>query len=314
MIQVNTKKIERKTLIDKAVKGLFMAIAIMCAMIIVMITIFIIIKGLSPFIKKYNINGSYYRVSVSKFIFNNTWFRGPNIYGVGFIVLNTFYVTILSLLIAVPISVLTALFISKIAPRKISIILNAVIELLASIPSVIYGLFGVGVITRMVDGLANVFGLQTAGGQSTLSAVLVLAIMIIPTITMVSITSIKAVKNDLINGSLALGVSKMQTNFKVVLVSAKSGIFSGIILGVGRALGEATAVSMVCGNAISGPNFSLFGTTRILTSTMLLGLHESSGLDYDIRFSVGVVLILIILITNLGLNMLKNRIGNANGK
>ena len=138
--------------------------------------------------------------------------------------------------------------------------------------------------------------------------------MIIPTITMVSVTAINAVKQDQVNGALALGASVTQANFKVVLTGAKSGIFSGIILGVGRALGEATAVSMVIGNAGSGPNFNLFATSRTLTSTMLLGIHETSGLDYDIRFSVGVILIVFILLTNILLNLVKNRMGNNHAK
>ena len=141
-----------------------------------------------------------------------------------------------------------------------------------------------------------------------LAAALVLAIMIIPTITLLSITAIKAVRDDQINASLALGASPTQTNFKIVLRAAKSGIFSGIILGVGRALGEATAVSMVAGNAGSGPNFNPFGLTRTLTSTMLMGIKETTGLDYDIRFSVGLVLIVIILLSNALLNFAKKKV------
>jgi phosphate transport system permease protein len=144
-----------------------------------------------------------------------------------------------------------------------------------------------------------------------MSTVLVLAIMILPTITMLSVTSINAVNKNIIHGSLALGASPTQTNFKVVLTSAKSGIFSGIILGVGRALGEATAISMVIGNRGNGPTFNLFDTSRTLTSTMLMGLKETTGLDYDIRFSVGIVLIIIILLTNLILNIIKSRIGRV---
>jgi phosphate transport system permease protein len=151
--------------------------------------------------------------------------------------------------------------------------------------------------------------MQTAGGISTLSTVLVLAIMIMPTRTLLSITAIKAVQKDVEQNSLALGATKMQTLFKITLVDAKSGIFAGIILGVGRALGEATAVSMVAGNAGTGPSFNIFNTTRTLTSTMLLGLKETTGLDYDIRFSVGVILIVLIIVTNLLLNFAKRKIG-----
>ncbi len=314
IINANLSKIKRKTITDKIIKFIFMIVAIICALVIVFITGFVLIKGLTPFIKEYEIDGKLYYVNFLKFITGTTWKTGNNNYGVGYIIINTLIVTLIALVIAVVISILSALFISKIAPKKIGMILNYVIELLSSIPSVIYGLFGVGIITTFVKNLSSLIGFQSAGGQSVLSASIVLAIMIIPTITMLSVTAINAVDSSLINGSLALGASKTQTNFKVVLASAKSGIFSGIILGVGRALGEATAVSLVCGNAGSGPTFNPFDITKTLTSAMLQGIHETTGLDYDIRFSVGVVLIAIILLTNLALNGIKNRIGKAYGK
>ncbi len=302
------KRTARKTVTDKIVKGIFLAITLICASIIVFIVFFICLKGMTPFFKKYTIDGQGYRVSFFKFIFGTTWNSAPNVYSVGFIIINTLYVVILATLIAVPISVLTALFVAKIAPKKIGSIISSAVELLASIPSIIYGLFGVGVITALVKNVANVFGYQTYGGISTISTVLVLAIMIMPTITMISITSIKAVKQEQVNGSLALGASMTQTNFKIVLRGAKSGIFSGIILGVGRAIGEATAISMVAGNKFTGPTLNLFDITRTLTSTMMTGFGESQGLGYDIRFSVGVVLIAVIICTNIGLNFVKRRL------
>lgn len=306
---INEKQIRKKIIMDKIVKNIFMFITLLCASVILLIILFIAIKGISPFIKDYIINDQKYRVNFYRFISGDTWFVAPNIYGIGFIILNTLYVVFLSLIFAIPSSVLTSLFITKIAKKRLSYILIVIIELLASIPSIVYGVFGIGIITKLVKGLSNLFNYQSAGGISTLTTSLVLAIMIMPTITMLSITSIKAVKQDIENGSLALGATKTQTNFKVVLISAKSGIFAGIILGVGRALGEATAVSMVAGNAGSGPTFNLFATTRTLTSTMLMGLKETTGLDYDIRFSVGIILIFVILITNVILNFIKRKIG-----
>ena len=246
-------------------------------LVIIFIVLFILIKGLTPFIKSYHINGAFYKVDFIKFIFGSRWFKNPNIYGIGFIIVNTIYVTIISLLMAIPISILTALFIAKIAPKKISTILSYIIELLSSIPSVIYGMFGMGVVTKIVKALSNFFGYQSAGGLSVLTVAIVLAIMIIPTITMIAVSSIQAVKKAYIEGSLALGASITQTNFKIVLSSAKNGIFSGVILGIGRALGEATAVSMVAGNPSSGPNFHPFEATKTLTSTMLQGLTEAEG-------------------------------------
>lgn len=302
-------KMRKKTRNDKIVSKAFLILALISASFIVIIVLFILIRGMTPFFKKYEVNGEYHSVSFWRFLFGNEWFVSPNVYGVGFVIINTFYVTILSLILAVPMSILTALFIDRIAPKVLAKILSTSVELLASIPSVIYGVFGMGIITSMVKGIANVFNIQTAGGSSILSMVIVLALMIYPTITTVSVTAIHAVKKNMVEGSLALGASKTQTNFKVVLTSAKSGIFAGVILGVGRALGEATAVSMVCTTAGSGPNFNIFKNTRTLTTTILNGIHETQGMDYDIRFSVGIILIVVILITNLLLNLIKKRIG-----
>ncbi len=284
----------KKSIMDKIWRYFFLTVTLICSSVIIFIVLFILIKGLTPFIKSYHINGAFYKVDF--------------IYGIGFIIVNTIYVTIISLLMAIPISILTALFIAKIAPKKISTILSYIIELLSSIPSVIYGMFGMGVVTKIVKALSNFFGYQSAGGLSVLTVAIVLAIMIIPTITMISVSSIQAVKKAYIEGSLALGASITQTNFKIVLSSAKNGIFSGVILGIGRALGEATAVSMVAGNPSSGPNFHPFEATKTLTSTMLQGLTEAEGLEYDIRFSVGIVLIMLILGSNLLLNLIKRRI------
>lgn len=307
------KRIEHKTMIDKIVKYAFLSICVFCSLCVVFIALFIFIKGITPFFKKYETSVGLKSVNFFKFIFGGTWFKSPNIYGAGYIVINTLIVVILSLLISVPLSVLTALFVVRIAPKKLSMILSIVIELLSGIPSIIYGLFGLGVLTKLVEGLGSIFGIQTAGGISLLATVLVLSIMILPTITTIAITSISSVNNSLILGSLALGASPTQTNFKVVLIGAKSGIFSGIILGIGRALGEATAITMVCGNSGSGISLNPFDITRTLTSTMLQGIHESSGMDYDIRFSIGLLLIVIIIVTNLSLNLIKNRIGNNDG-
>ena len=302
--------LKRKTRTDIFFKGFFMSVCILCSAIIVVIIAFIVIKGVQPFFKEYIVNNQIYRLSFSEFLFGYRWNFAPNHFGAGFIILNTIYITILALFIAVPISILSSLFIVRIAPKKIGACLQLVIELLASVPSIIYGLFGQAYLTRIVMKISEIFNIQTLGGQSVFTASLVLGMMIFPTITMVSITSIQAVNNNLILGSLALGASKTQTNFKVVLKGAKNGIFSGIILGVGRALGEATAVSKVCGNAQVGPTFSLFDTTSTITTTILSGFNEASGMSYDIKFSLGIVLIIIIVSTNIVLNLEKKKVGN----
>lgn len=310
-LKVNNKK----EFIDLLIRGLFLFTTILSASFIIIIVVFIAREGIKPFVTN---NDGLGRVDLIRFLTGTVWLRGTafqsNLYSVGFIIINTLYISLLALLISMPIGVLTALFIAKIAPKKIASVLRTVVELLAAIPSIVYGLFGSGVILVFVYNLSDLFGVQSKGGNSVLATVLVLSLMILPTITALSEVAIRSVGKDIEHGSLALGATKTQTHFKVVLTSAKSGIFSAAILGIGRALGEATAVSLVAGNARSGPTLSFFETTSTLTSTMLQGLKETIGLDYDIRFSVGIVLMVVILITNALLNFAKRKIGNVDVK
>lgn len=306
LVNTNKKRVKHLKIVDKFVSSFLLLPTILSASFVLLIILFITERGVSPFIAN---NTTSEVVNLWRFLSGLTWYQPPLIYGVFFVVINTLYVVFLSGLIAIPISVLTALFIAKMTPKPISKFFQTIIELLASVPSIVFGVFGLGVVTKIVIWFASIFGRQTAGGISTMSTVIVLAMMILPTITLLSITAINSVNTELEKNSLALGASRMQTYFKVTLVSAKSGIFAGIILGIGRALGEATAVSMVAGNSGSGPSFDLFSTTRTLTSTMLLGLKETTGIDYDIRFSVGIILIILIIVTNLLLNYLKKKVG-----
>jgi phosphate transport system permease protein len=309
------KKFQKNSLVDITVQQILKFLAILSGSFIFIIAGVIVAKGLTPFITNNNGLGS---VPVLPFLFGDTWLIGPtfqsNLYSVGFIIISTIYVVFLSLLVSFPIGVLTALFIAKIAPKKLAETLRTVVEILASIPSIIYGLFGAGFILRIVYDFSAILGYQSKGGNSVLSAVIILALMTIPTITTISEVSIRSVDKTLIHGSLALGASPTQTNFKVVLSAAKSGIFTSAILGVGRALGEATAVSLVAGSRRSGLSFDLLDTTSTLTTTMLEGMKDSAGLDYDIRFSVGIVLMVVILFTNLTLNTIKRKVGNIDVK
>lgn len=298
----NRKKMQKDTIM----KSIFRIAAILSGGAIAVIVVFVFMRGVQPFLPGYA-NG---QVNILDFLFGTTWRQDQGIYGVGFIVINTLLTSFGALIISFPLSVLTALFIVKIAPKWLASIMTTIVELLASIPSVVYGVFAAGVITTMVMNLAASIGVSTAGGNSFLSVILLLAIMIFPTITSLSITAISSVDQALEEGSLALGATRTQTNFKVVLIAAKSGIFAGAILGIGRAFGEATAVAMVAGNKMFGPTFDLFDITRTLTSTMLSGLKETTGLDYDIRFSVGLVLMVVILISNFLLNLMKKKVGN----
>lgn len=303
---VNKKLSKRNKLIDSIYRWFFMAMAILASSFIVLLVLFVFTKGISPFLSGYE----YGQVNFFDFLFGMTYRQDKGIYGVGFIVINTLISAFAALIISFPISVLTALFIVKIAPKKLSGFMQSVVELLASIPSIVYGVFAGGVITSIVKDLALLFGVSTAGGSSLLAVIILLAIMIFPTITSLSISSIRAVDKDLEQASLALGATRTQTNFKIVLIAAKSGIFAGAILGIGRAFGEATAVAMVAGNKMFGPTFNPFDITRTLTTTMLAGLKETTGLDYDIRFSVGLVLMVVIFASNYILNYVKRKVGN----
>lgn len=299
---------------DHLVRLFLFLLAAISASAVLFIIGFILVKGVSPFFKTYEYNGESYRISFFEFLTGLQWEPSPTSFGAGYIILNTIYIALLTILLTAPISIMTALVIVKMSPKPIGFFLNSVTELLASVPSVIFGMFGKSTITVWVKNLSNLFGYQSAGGLSVLSTVLVLTMMSIPTVTMLSITAIKSVNKNLELGSLALGASKSQTNFKVVLSASKSGIFAGLILGISRALGEATAVTMVCGISNSGPNFNLFDTTTTLTSTMLTGLGEASGAKYDIKFSLGILLIFIIILSNLSLNALNNRLTRGKRK
>lgn len=305
----------KKELVDRIVRTLFMIATIISASFIVVIIVFVAREGIKPFITD---NDGLGAVNIWKFLTGTTWLTGTsfqsNLYSVGFLIVNTLYIALLALLVSVPIGVLTALFIAKIAPKKLSEFLRTVVELLAAIPSIVYGLVGSGIILKFVYEFAKIFGVQSGGGNSVLAVVLVLSMMILPTITALSEVAIRSVRSDIEEGSLALGATRTQTNFKVVLSSAKSGIFASAILGIGRALGEATAVSLVAGNATDGPSLAFFQITSTLTSTMLNGLKETTGLDFDIRFTVGIVLMVVILITNFLLNAIKRKVGNVDVK
>jgi len=292
----------KKIKIDKISHLIFLLLGILSASTIVLIIFFIVVKGLKPFVFHYQGEKN---VNFFKFLVSTTYYAKS--YGVMGLVINTIFVTFLSLLIAMPISIFSALFIVRTKIQALGKILKAMVEMLSAIPSVIYGLFGMGVINPFVRNLAWAFNLQSAGGASVLSTVIVLAMMIIPTITLLSLTAMEAVPNKLVLASYALGASNEQTNYNIIIRGAKRGIIAGGIIGVGRALGEATAVSMVSGGSTK-ISIGLFNTTETLTSAMLSGIYESSGINYDIRFSVGLVLIVLILISNVLLNLVKRKL------
>ena len=302
------KEVRNKQIINVVVKTILLLATLISASIIILIVVQIAGRGLRPLFQYYEVQqgNEIIKMKLNFFTFiSGTTYTAP-LYQIGFIIINTLFIVLLAVLIATPISILTSIFVVKIAPKFVSTGLTTIVEMLAAVPSIIFGMFGSGFISKIVQSIARLFG-REIGLNSLLTTIIVLVIMILPTITMMSITAVKSVKPEIEEGSLALGVTPMQTYFKVTLKKAKSGIFAGVILAIGRALGEATAVSLVSGNTGKGPNFDLFGPTRTLTSTILSGLKETSGFDYDVRFTIGLVLIVIILVTNIILNKVKKR-------
>jgi phosphate transport system permease protein len=309
-----TSKTSNKTSLsqtDTIVTNALMVLALIASSFIIMIAVFITAQGILPLITNNRGLGS---VNLWHFLTDTVWLRGDyfvsTVYGAGFLIVNTLYIALLTVLLSFPVGVLTALFIARIAPRPIAAAMRTIIELLASVPSIVFGLVGVGLFLPLIYNLARSLGFNSAGGYSVLGTVFVLALMSIPTITAVAEVSIRQVDESLAQAALALGATPTQANFKIVLLAAKSGIFSGVILAVGRSLGEATAVALVSGNARSGPSFGLFQTTATITSTLLQGLKETVGIDYDIRFTLGILLMIVILLTNAALNFVKRKVGN----
>lgn len=308
-----TSKTSNKTSLsqtDTIVTNALMVLALIASSFIIMIAVFITAQGILPLISNNRGLGS---VNLWHFLTDTVWLRGDyfvsTVYGAGFLIVNTLYIALLTVLLSFPVGVLTALFIARIAPRPIAAAMRTIIELLASVPSIVFGLVGVGLFLPLIYNLARSLGFNSAGGYSVLGTVFVLALMSIPTITAVAEVSIRQVDESLAQAALALGATPTQANFKIVLLAAKSGIFSGVILAVGRSLGEATAVALVSGNARSGPSFGLFQTTATITSTLLQGLKETVGIDYDIRFTLGILLMIVILLTNAALNFVKRKVG-----
>jgi len=301
--------------IDHSFFLIFLIATLLSSSFIFLVVGVIIQRGITPFVTD---NFGLGATNIWSFLTGDIYLTGSTFYSsqyeIGYLIVSTLYNAFLALLLAFPIGVATALFIAKIAPKWLANILRTVIEILSSIPSIVFGLFGAVLILDQVYLFTESIGFQSRAGLSVLSTVILLTIMIIPTITAISEVAIRSVDQSIEQGALALGATVTQKNFKVVLASAKSGIFSSAILGVGRALGEATAVSLVSGSRFSGYSFNIFDTTATLTSKMLEGMKETQGVDYSIRFSIGLVLMVVILLTNFGLNFVKNRIGKVSGQ
>lgn len=273
-----------KNTIETVMNGIFFVCGAASILCVAVIAGYMIVSGL-PAIQE---------VGLFNFLFGTEWAptaENPQ-FGILPMILTTITGTLGAILVGTPLGLFTAAFICYLAPKKLRTVLTAAVELLAGIPSVIYGLVGITVISPLV---ANLFDLPS--GATLFTAIIVLSVMILPTIVSVSVTSLKAVPQEYSDGSLALGATNVTTIFKMNVPAAKSGIITGIVLGVGRAIGETMAIIMVSGNVVNMPN--LFGSVRFLTTGIVSEMSYSSGLHRQALFSIGLILFIFIFVINL---------------
>ena len=296
--QLSVKR-NRKTveMVENVAQLIFTICALFAILAVGSITIYMIISG-TPAI---------FKVGLKEILFSTTW--APTAaepeYGIWYVILTSVTGTAMAILIGVPIGLLTAVFLAEVAPRKVAMLVRPAVELLAGIPSVVYGLLGIYLLNPLMYQL-ELFVFkdsdthQFTGGSNLLSAVLVLAIMILPTVINISETSIRAVQPSIKAASLALGASKMQTIFGMILPAAKSGIVTAIVLGVGRAIGEAMAITLVSGSSVNIP--LPFNSVRFLTTAIVSEMGYSQGTHRQVLFTIGLVLFFFIMLINIGLN------------
>lgn len=285
----NTYKQDR---ISSIFEKIFFVCAVVSIISVVVISLYMIISGF-PAIKD---------VGLFNFLFGTEWNpTGSNpSFGILPMILSSICATLGAIIIGVPVGVLTAVFLSEVANKKVASIIRPFIEILAGIPSVIYGFVG---LILVVPFIADVFNLSY--GACLFTGMLVLAIMILPTIVTISEDSLRALPNEYKEASLGLGATKMQTIFKILIPAARSGITTGVVLGIGRAIGETMAVIMVTGNSVNLPK--LFGSVRLMTSGIVSEMSYAVGTHRDALFAIGLVLFIFIMIINFVLNMILNK-------
>lgn len=295
MLSAKEKNNKSKYVIENISRTIFLVSALLAVISLVLIIGFVFYKGLTPFISK--------GYSFNDFLFGTQWVPSADKYGILPMILASIFGTIGSLIIGVPIGILTAIFIAEIAPKKVGRVISTAVELLAGIPSVLYGVFGLAIIVPWIQKTFN-----QPMGQSLFAVIIVLSIMMLPTIITVAETAIRAVPKAYKEGSLALGASHIETTFKVVVPAAKSGILAAVVLGVGRAIGETMAIILVAGNSPIIAN-SIFDGVRPLTTNIALEMGYAFGTHQEMLFATGVVLFLFILLLNLVLSKLSNKEG-----
>ncbi len=289
------KAVEYKEILFRMI---FLLSALVSVLSVVAIIVFVFAKGLKPFFGK----DAY---SFLEFITGLKWDPNNNVFGILYMIVGSLFATLGAIVLGVPIGLLTAVFIAELAPKKLVSVIKPGIELLAGIPSVIYGAFGLGVIVPLINKIS-----PTGQGQSLLAVICVLTIMVLPTIISLSESSIRAVPKSYREASYGLGASKIQTIFQAVVPAARSGILTATVLGIGRAIGETMAVMMIAGNNIGGLPTSIFSKVRPLTTNIAMEMSYASGRHQDMLFATGVILFTFIMVINFTLIRLTKRLGN----
>ena len=281
-----------KHIVETVVHALFLLFGLVAVGCVLVITVYLVVSGI-PAIRK---------IGLVPFLFGQTWAStaAEPQYGILPFILTSIYGTAGAIVLGVPVGFLTAVYLAKLAPKRVKDVMQTAVSLLAGIPSVVYGLVGMLV---LVPGIRKAIHLPD--GASLLAAIIVLAVMILPSIIKVSVTALEAVPREYEDASLALGATPIETYFKVSVPAAKSGIAAAVVLGVGRAIGEAMAVMMVSGNAANMP--SLFQSVRFLTTAVASEMSYSSGLQRQALFSIALVLFLFIMLINAALNFFLKR-------
>ena len=279
---------KRKKLLETIVHGIFLIMGLITVGCVLLITVYLVISGI-PAIRK---------IGLFDFLFGKVWAstaKEPK-YGILPFILTSIYGTAGAILLGVPIGFLTAVYLAKIAPKRVRSTMAQAVSMLAGIPSVVYGLVGMMV---LVPGIRTIFHIPD--GASLPGAIIVLAIMILPSIIKMSLTALEAVPKEYEEASLALGATPEETYFRVSVPAARSGIAAAVVMGVGRAIGEAMAVMMVAGGAANLPN-SLFQSVCFLTTAVAKEMGYSSGLQQQALYSIALVLFLFIMLINAALN------------
>ena len=292
MKENNRAKLAGRRLLENTMHGLFLVLGLITVACVLLITVYLVISGI-PAIRK---------IGLIPFLFGKAWdsTAAEPSFGILPFILTSIYGTAGAILLGVPVGFLTAVYLAKLAPAGVKRVMQAAVSMLAGIPSVVYGLVGMLI---LVPGIRKIF--HVPDGSSLLAAIIVLAIMILPSIIKVSVTALEAVPKEYEDASLALGATPVETYFKVSVPAARGGIAAAVVLGVGRAIGEAMAVMMVSGNVANMP--SLFQSVRFLTTGVASEMSYSSGLQRQALFSIALVLFLFIMLINATLNFFLKR-------